>query len=354
MTVYPTGKHRAFHLIVAALLVVLGVFRLADKRNDPYDGYLTDGTNTVVRVDAGGPAELAGLRVGDRIRSTDDVFVEDNRARARQDRARIGEETTLVVESSGDRAFDKSPATRSLSFKHAAPPADYAPRYFAGFLIGLCFLLCGLMAGQRVPTRSARALVLAGFCLGATFLGTPYFNSYPVRKLAQALLGVALVTGFAALFQFMLEFPKPKSFLRRKHALKILYGPAVLIALFLLFLVIVQPRGTGALNQWSNVLFGLFLVVYFGGAAAAMLHSYLKASPLERARYGLHLEMVGILFGVLPVTIEILLGVLVPKLSLPGSDFYYLTVAFIPIALFLAMSRQRRALENVDGAPSGS
>ncbi len=349
MTGYPAGKHRAALLIVAALLVVLGVIRQVDKRSEPYDGYMTDGTSTVIRVDAGGPAELAGLRVGDRIRSMDGVLVEDTRGRARQDRARIGQETTLVVESAGSTS-DKSTAARSLSFKHVALPADFALRDFAGFLIGLCFLLCGLTAYHKVPSRSGRALALAGFCLGATFLGTPYLNAYTLRKFAQVILALALVCGFAALFHFMMEFPKPKSFLRRKHALKVLYGPAALISLFLLFLLMAQPRATSALNEWSNLLFGLFLAVYFGGAAVAMLHSYLKATTLERARYGLHLILAGILLGVLPLTFETLLGVLMPKFLLPGSDFYYLTIVFIPVALVAAVLRQRRAQEDVDDA----
>ncbi len=347
MTKHATGKHPALLLIAAALLVVLGALRLADKRNDAYDGYLTDGTNTVIRVDAGGPAALAGLKVGDHVRSIDGVLAEDIRGRARQDRARIGQETSLVVESAGDSTSGKDLVTRSLSFRHAAPPADYAPRDFAGSLIGLCFLLCGLIAYHRVPSRSGRVLTLAGFCLGATFLGAPYFNSYPLRRFAEAVRGLALVLGFAALFHFMLEFPRPKSFLRRKHALTILYGPAVLVAMFLLFLFVVQPRGTSTVNQLSNALFGIFVVVYFGGAAVAMLHSYLKATSLERARYGLHVELAGIIVGILPVTAEILLGVLAPRLPFPGADYYYLTVVFIPIALFLAILRQQRTQEHV-------
>jgi hypothetical protein len=349
MTEYPAVKRRAFLIIVAALLVALGVLRQAGKRSDPYDGYLTDDSYSVIRVDTGGPAGLAGLKAGDRIRSIDGVSVEDTRGRARQDRGRIGQETTLVVETAGESTSDRSMATHSLSFRHAAPPADYAPRDLAGFLIGLCFLLCGVLAYHKVPSRSGRVLAFAGSCLGATLLGTPYFHSYPLRMFTQAVLGLALIAGFAALFHFMLEFPKPKSFLRRKHALKILYGPAVLLAVFLLFLVLVQPRATSNLNRWSNILFGLTIVAYFGGAAVAMLHSYLRATSLERTQYGLHVELAGILAGILPMTAEVLLAVLVPGLLLPGSDYYFLSLVFIPIALFLAILRQRLALELVDG-----
>lgn len=81
MTDYSAGRHRVFFLIAAALFVTLGLFRMSDQRNDPYDGFLTDGNNTVIRVDAGGPAERAGLEVGDRTRRIDGVPVEDIRDR---------------------------------------------------------------------------------------------------------------------------------------------------------------------------------------------------------------------------------------------------------------------------------
>jgi hypothetical protein len=343
MTNYFAEKYRTSFLIAAALIVILGIFRLFDQGNEPYDGFFTDGNNTVIRVDAGGPAERAGLKVGDNIRNIDGIPVEDTRARAQQDRPRIGQATTLAVERRGESASDGTLSVRSLSFNHAAPPRDYAARTFAGFLIGLGFLLCGLVACLKVPSRSGKILALAGLCLGASFLGTPHFASNSVRQLVQAILGLILVFGFASLFHFMLEFPKPKAFLRRKHALMILYGPAFVVAVYMLFLVIVQPRATSALNQWSNLLFGLFLVAYFGGAAVAMLHSYLKATSLERARYGLHIELAGILLGILPVTIEVVLRIPMPRLVLPGADFYYLTVVLIPVALVTAILRQRRA-----------
>ena len=74
-----------------------------------------------------------------------------------------------------------------------------------------------------------------------------------------------------------------------------------------------------------------------------MAHSYVKATPVERAHYGLHIELAEILLGILPITLEVLFGLLVPTLVLPGSDFYYLTVVFIPIALVTAIVRQQRS-----------
>ncbi len=338
MTGCLAGAHRTSFLVAGALCVTLGIFRIFDRRNDPYDGFLTDDDNTVIRVDAGGPAEHVGLKVGDHIRSMDGISVEDMRTRARRDRPRIGQTTTMTVERwDGSISRGRLPV-HSLTFSHAAPPGTYAALYLAGFLIGLCFLACGLAAHLKVPSTSGRILALALLCLGASFLGAPSFSVNTLRLIVQAMLGLALVSGFAALLHFMLEFPKPKPFLCRQYALTILYGPALFVALYLVFQVILQPRG---LNRWSNFLFGLFILVYLGGAAVAMLHTYLRSTALERVQYGLHIEVAGMLFGILPMTTEAVLRVLMPRLVLPGADFYFLTIVFIPVALVVAVMRRR-------------
>jgi hypothetical protein len=343
MTGHLADRYRTVFLIVAAVFVILGTFNLLDQGNNPYDGYVTDGNNAVIRVDTGSPAERAGLKVGDRIRSIDSIPVEDRRVLAQQGRPRIGQATTLVVERREEGAADAIPSVHNLSFDHAAPPGNYAARRFAAYLIGLCFIGCGLVAYFRVPNQSGTLFALTGLCLGASFLGTPYFSSNAVRTMVRAIISLIVVFGFAFLFHLMLEFPKRKALLRKRHALKLLYAPALLVALFLLFLVVVQPQATSGLNQWSNLLIGLFIVVYFGGAAVAIIHSYAKATSHERAQYGLHIELSGILLGVLPVTIALVFRILVPRLALPGSDFYYLTVIFIPIALATAILRQLHA-----------
>lgn len=343
MTGSVAGRHRSVFLIAAVFCTIMGIFRLSDRGNDPYDGYVSDGNYRIIRVDAGGAADRAGLQVGDRIRRIDGIEVEDTRARNRQAPPAIGQPTTLEIERGGAGSSDTPPSSLSLSFAHGTPPEDFAARNLAGFLIGVCFMLCGAAACFTVPSRSGSTLALAALCLGATFLGVPRFSSYSLRMLAPAIVGLALLLGFTSLLHFMLEFPKPKAFLRRKHAPAAIYGPALLMAIYMLFLVIVQPPATGTLNRWSTLLFGVFILAYFGGAAVAMAHSYGKATPDERWHYGLHIELAGILLGILPISLEVLFGLVVPTLVLPGSDFYYLTIVFIPVALVAAIYRQERS-----------
>ncbi len=147
----------------------------------------------------------------------------------------------------------------------------------------------------------------------------------------------------------MLEFPKQKALLRKKHALKILYAPALLLSIFLLFLSVVQPRATSGLNQLTILLSGLFIVGYFGGVAVMLTHSYVRATPQERSQYGLHLVLGGILLGIIPVTVAVVFRILAPKLVLPGSNYYFLTILLVPAALIAAIMRPRREEESGRG-----
>ena len=61
-----TAKYKTPFLVIGALFVIWGILGLVDMRNVTYEGYLTDGNNTVIRIDEGSPAEAAGPWVGSR------------------------------------------------------------------------------------------------------------------------------------------------------------------------------------------------------------------------------------------------------------------------------------------------
>ncbi len=335
-----TAKHRTPMLVVGAVFVVWGIVGLFDMANVPYDGYLTDPTNTVIRVDAGSPADAAGLAVGDRIASINGVSVEDTPALTRMPRAAIGETRTLVVEQTAALAAgEAAPATRDVAITYAAQPGRDVALTWAGFIIGLCFVGFGLLAYTRAPSQASLLLALTGLCLGLAFLGGPYIASYALRTIVQAVVLMLIVLGFATLLHCVAEFPQPKAILQRPHMTKVLYAPAALIALLFLWLIIFEPRGTSTLNNVVNVLVGIFVVGYFSLSVVALIHSFVKATPEERASYGLNLLLAGVIIGLAPVTIASLIQIFAPSVVPPGVDFYFLTMVLIPISLALAVMR---------------
>lgn len=336
------AKYRTPLLVIGAVFVLWGIVGLFDMGNIPYAGYLTGPDNTVIRVDDGSPAQAAGLAVGDRLESIDGVSLEDTPALTRMPRAAVGETRTLMVERTAGVAAamgEAGPATREVAITYAAQRTRDMALGWAGFIIGLCFVGFGLLAYTRTPSRASLLLALTGLCLGLAFLGGPYIGSYALRTIVQSVVLVLVVLGFATLLHCVAEFPKPKATLRRRHMAKVLYAPAILMAVFFLWLIIFEPRGTGTLNNIANALVGIFVVGYFGLALVALIHSFAKAAPGERSAYGLNLLLAGVIIGLAPVMIASLIGIFAPNVVLPGVDFYFLTMVLIPITLAAAVMR---------------
>lgn len=341
-----TGKYTTPFLVVGALFLLWGVVGLFDMGNIPYAGYLTGPDNTVIEVDEGSPAEAAGLEVGDRVVSINGVSVEDTPALTRMPRAQIGETRTLVVGETAETtlaAGEQGAVNRDVAITYVAQPGRNIALGWGGFIIGLCFVGFGVFAYMKAPSRSALLLAITGLCLGGAFFGGPYIASYALRTIVNTFFLMLVVLGFATLLHCLMEFPKPKAMLGKAHATKVLYAPAALMALFLLWLIIFEPQGTSSLNMVANVLIGIFVVGYFGLALVALIHSFVKAAPHERSKYGLNLMLVGLLIGLLPVTISALVTTFAPSVILPGSDFFFLTMVLIPITMALAVMRAEAA-----------
>jgi membrane-associated protease RseP (regulator of RpoE activity) len=333
------AKYRTSFLVVGALFAIWGVFGLIDLGNVPYAGFLTDGNYTVTRIDAGSPAEAAGLQVGDYITAVNGISAEDTRALTRMGRGEIGETRTLEVEERAETtlaAGEEGATTREVAVTLAPQPGRDVALGWAAFIIGMCFIGFGLLTYVKAP---AMLLAITGLCLGIAFLGGPYIGSAALRTIVGAMVTVLVVLGFATLLHCVLEFPKVKAILQKEHMIKVLYAPAVLMALLFLWLNIFQPRGTSTLNVVVNTLAGIFVVAYFGLALAALIHSYVKATPQERSQYGLNVMLAGVAIGLVPVTVASLITIFAPQVVLPGVDFYFLTMVLIPITMAMAIMK---------------
>lgn len=335
-------RYKTTFWVAAGLVTLWGLTGLVDVGNVPFGGYFTDGNNTVTRIFPDSPAERAGLMVGDYIRSIGGIPVEDSRALARRPRPAIGETRTLVVERGETvlAATPGSPATVNINLTYSGLSRKFVALTFASTLIGACFLAFGLVAYLKTMNLSATLLALLGLCWGIAFFPDPYYASFGLRTLADSVAIVIILLGFAFLLHLLMAFPKAKATLEKKNTRRVIYGPAALMALFVLFLIIVQPAGTSGLNTSVNVLFGIFLVGYFGASLAALGHSYAKATPQERADSGLNVLLASVAVALLPITISSLVNLFAPRVVLPASEFYFLTLVLIPIALATAIVRQ--------------
>lgn len=329
MSDWPGNKTN--YLIAAVLVAIWGILGVMDRSNVPYSGYFTDGNNTVTQVLADGPAEAAGLEVGDYITSSGGISVEDTKALSERPRAAIGETRTLVVERAGE-TLDVD-----LTFTQLSGQVNILA-YIAA-LIGFCFLIFGILPYKRAQTATNRILALMGIGLAFAFLPGPYFESFAMRTAAGSLTLVAILFGFAFLMHFMVSYPTPKSWTEKSWASKAIYWPAGLVSLVIVYIIIMRPDSTSGLNSAVNIMFGVFVVYYFGAAIVAMFKSYSAAGPSERASQGLSMMLVGVMLGLIPVTLGSMVSIFAPQVVLPGSNFYFITLVLIPITLYMAVSK---------------
>jgi hypothetical protein len=303
-----------------------------DLRNQTDLGYWTDGDNNVIRVMDGGPAAQAGFMVGDRIVMDGGIDVTDTEALTMRARPVAGEGREYVVDRSGTRQ------TLSLTFGRIITK-DVALAV-AGFLIGLCFLLFGVRPYLRGPATVTTILAATSVCIGWAFVGPPYFASYALRTFFIALFVPTIYLGLAFLLHFLLAFPTAKAFLARKNARAMLYAPAIAFGLFSIFTTIFPPAGTSAFNVFASAFSGIVAGGYFLLAAVAIVHSNLRASAAERQAHGLGGITLAVVVAVLPIAVLILMGVVAPSVVLPGSEFYFLTLAALPFAFGRAVMRK--------------
>jgi len=331
----PYARYRTTLLVTAGLFAVWGLLSVFDIDDMPFAGYQTDGNNTVVRITAASPAEQAGMQVGDVIRRIAGIPVEDAAAQARLLRPGIGEARTYVVERNG--------TTLNLELTFAGLPGRLQGLTFAMILVGFGFMLFGLMPYLKAPSARTTLLALFGLGLGFSFFGGPYVASYTFQTMAVLISTLFVVLGFATLLHFTLTFPKRKALLGKRFVRDLLYAPGALVFLFLLYRALFQPPATSALNRITGVLVGVFILGYFGLSLASFVHSYAKARPQARKAQGLTYVLAGLLAGFLPVLFVILVRLVAPTVTIPGSNFFFLTIVLIPISLSLAVMKSDKA-----------
>ncbi len=330
-----TRKYQGLLLGIAGIAALVGALGLRDTARASYSGLAAGPNGKILRILAGSPAAEAGLEVGDVIRSIGGISVGDTKANSRRPRAEIGETRTFVVERAGERReFDVTYAPQSRRNRIAV---------VISFTVALCFVVFCVWAYRAAPSSITRVLAFFGLCFGLAFLPVPYAKSFALRTIGGALATVLVVTGFALLVHFLMRFPKRRAFLDRPWAKELIYGPAIAVNVYLLFINLVQPDFTGTLKTVTLMATGLFVAGYFGWALVLMVQSFLRASPEERSRDGLTLMLVATLVGLLPVTLTAL--AIRMSILLPGGLYYGFTLGLIPIAFAMAAVRQHRAIE---------
>jgi hypothetical protein len=326
-------------IIPAVLVFAWGLFGLMDQRNASYAGFDWSSA-AVLRVDAGSPAESAGLRVGDRLLSIGGVPVDNLRALQQQPRAAVGETRMLEVERTDASTGAKT--TETIPLTYGPEPAGDAATSLVIALVGLIFLLSGIIAYVTAPSTTTFLFAVVGLCFGASMLPGPYIQAPAQRTFVSFVVFLALFSGFAALLHLMLVFPYRKEVIKQRWTRYLLYLPVAIVLLAETPAVLGGPS-TGLPGVTLAYFNGIVLLGYAVLSVLALVHSYVRANPTDRQNGGLNILLAGLIVGLLPIGATVVAGMFGVRVDLlPGANYYQLTLVLIPASIALALVKGAR------------
>jgi hypothetical protein len=327
-------RYKTIFLVLTAVVFIWGIIGALDITRIPYAGYNNSPDRMVTLVREGSPAAQAGLRVGDTITHIDGIPLDDTAALSARGRPAINSDGSLTVTRGGTE--------QTLTFKYSSQPAvSMIAGTGATTLTGLAFLILGLMAYLRNPTRLSTGFSALSLLFAALLFNGPYIASSAQRRIVDSITTIMLTILFAAILDYCLNFPRAKNVITARpwlrQAIYVINGAfGVALATITITTPPMNARRTGILVLAFSVIFGGSILL----SVIAVIHSYFKASSEERAATGLNIMLAGILIGFAPLLLSIIARLVNPHLGeLPGEQFYGITLIALPIGMAMALMK---------------
>jgi hypothetical protein len=311
--------------VAGIVFIIWGVLGLMDAKNYVTVGFQSDDNNAIVNIEPGSPAEAAGMQLGDIIKTSGGIEINNNKELSKRDRPAVGDVRDYVVDRDG------SDVTIQLTYIELSDK-DKSLNMVA-FVIGLLFVLLGLWAYYKHKSTLSYGFTVFSICFGFIFFNGPHIGPGMLRNLINSISTTIVVFSFAFLLSYMLKYP-PKS----KHQ-KLLYLPAILVVLMIWALNFIQPDGSGTVNMVIRLFFGGVIIFYFLSSLITLIRKYMRSYKEDRASKGLNMMLLGAIVGLLPILIYFTAGTLSPGIDLPGNDYVFITFLAIPIFFTMALNK---------------
>jgi hypothetical protein len=329
-------KNSTILLIAGVVFIIWSILGMIDAKNYTYDGYNTDDNFTVIKIEEGSPAEQAGLQLGDVLISTGGIAVTDSKALNERQRATIGESREIVVDRNGEETITQ------LTYAELTDRDKNLNRF--GNILGLLFIIIGLYSNYKFKSELSFAFAVFAICFGFIFTGGPYFSSAILGSIIGILRTAVVLFSFTALAIFMLKYPPVSSFLSSKNY-RMIFLPMTLLIVIITVLEVTQMDRSGVLNLAMRLLFGAFIVFYFGMSLITLIRKYMRSSSEERNTEGLTMMLIGAVLGLLPILVYFTVGLISQGTELPGNDYVFITFAAIPVFFYLALHKLHASKE---------
>ena len=146
-------KYTSILQILGVLFIIWGILGLMDAKNYSYAGYSAD-NNTVTQVKDDSPAEIAGMQVGDVMKSYDGISVTDSKAFSKRKRTEIGQVVEIVMDRNGEE--------QTLQVTYSPLPDKNSTLNMSAFIMGLLFVFLGLFVHLKKKTALTFAFAVFG------------------------------------------------------------------------------------------------------------------------------------------------------------------------------------------------
>lgn len=309
-------------------------YRAVGLDREAYLG-MSERPGEVGTVYPGGPADIAGLRVGDRILAVNGIPVSRSGnlpAMLRRHGPNSG--VFLSVERNG--------TTFGVELQTACLPTREKLWLLAHALVAAGTLFIGTLVLLRKVGRLTG--VFYGLCLVLTMLlFRPWVPSGPLGEQIDIVVGNIVSVLFPGmLVHFFLLFPWERALLRRRPGLQLVpYLPGLLIIAVLYLGPQIAPRvfaDSRPIEFALSVLSGISALAAFVLSVGLFGNAYLR-SPLPTVRSKLKVTLAGTILALGPVLLLVALRTARPGLDLPGDRLATLALFLLPASFGYAIVR---------------
>jgi sigma-B regulation protein RsbU (phosphoserine phosphatase) len=302
----------------------------------------------ITKIVPNGPAARAGFRLGDRVESVNGIPVGET-VRLLKDHGRIRPGHTVAF------AVRRGSETHDLSVTAGEKPRVERLRDLARTVVGLCFLLVGLVVYRNRADTAATAFYLVGVLFAFSLIEPPATGDIRLQALIKIARDASVLFLPPLFLHFVLLFPHEKKIPRRLFFLRplrlrgrtLLRFPlhAVSLAIFAATaLITFRIYTTGRMNPGLLSLFQLLAAFYlmfcFVAGVAAFIHSYAHTANLEM-RKKLRGVLIGTTAALLPIGVYSVLRQVNTGWEVPWDPVLTLLVALLPISFGHAIIRYR-------------
>src|SRR5262249_23147477 len=307
-------RYKILLLVLTGVVFIWGAIGALDITRIPYSGYtLSPDASRVTLMRAGSPAEQAGIKVGDTVTQMNGIPISDLASLTERGRPAINTDGSLTVK--------RGATEQTLTFKYAQPPlVDVVTGLGFLTLIGLAFLILGLMVYLKNPTRLSASFCSLSLLFAVSLFHAPYLASSLPRRIIEAVLSMIFAILLAVLLNYSLNFPSTKTIMIRLPWLRqAIYLISVAWGIMLATIIITMPSMWGRRMLALSIINGLIIGGYLLLSVISVIHSYLKASAEDRKATGLNLMLLGLVIGFVPILLAVLLHTFIPHMAdLPG------------------------------------